>query len=176
MRATRRQHSLTEHACRSTLALRLPARTALAVVLVTGAACAGLRRGGGGTDYESVVTTTADSAIRAARATLAREAYKVSDAGENTLVTLPVPIPERLQDRAGHLAGRYWILRVSAQPEALTSGTRLRVIGYVLPAASPTGQTTQQAATPVTADQPALFSEVRAVGRRIADAASGRRR
>ena len=162
----------TRHRPRTT---RLAARAALAAIAAVGVACAGLRRGGGGTDYESVVTTTAAAAIRAARATLERDAYKVTDAGENTLVTLPVLIPDRLQDRAGHLKGRYWIMRVSAQPEALTSGTRLRVIGYVLPPASPSGQTTQQEAIPVTADQPALVGEVRAVGRRIADAANGKR-
>lgn len=152
-------------------AVSRPALVALGVALVIGGACARLRTGSG-QDYETVVPLRPDATLRVARTQLEHHDYQVGDAGPNALVTLPTPIPPHLQDDKGHLKGRYWMLHVGAQPQRFTSGTRLRVVGYVLPASTPDGRETRQEATPVTADQRALFSEVRAAGRWIEDGAN----
>jgi hypothetical protein len=125
------------------------------------------------------VSLRPDSTLRIARTQLEHHNYKVSDAGTNAIVTVPAPIPNYLQDKSGSMAGRYWMLRVAAEPQTFGAGTRLTVVGYVLPAASrPAGAAAPapQEATVVTAANGALFGEVRAAGRWIADEAKRRGR
>lgn len=143
-----------------------PTRLALcAAALTIGGACAHLR-GGSGEDYQAVMVAGPEATLRTARTRLEEHGFKVNDAGPTTLVTIPTPIPPRLLDGERRLEGRYWMLHVTAQPQRFTSGTRLRVVGYLLPAATP-GERSQKEAIPITSDQRALFAEVQAAGRWI---------
>jgi hypothetical protein len=150
---------------------------AAAAVIAAGGGCARAGTGGGGgeSSYQAVVSLRPDSTLRIARTQLEHHNYKVSDAGANGIVTLPAPIPAHLQDKSGATKGRYWVLRVSADPQSLGSGTKLTVTGYVLP---PNAARAAGAAAPppaeavvVTSANRALFGEVQAVGRWIQDEA-----
>jgi hypothetical protein len=160
---------------------------ALAAVMITALAATGgcahagsSGAGGGGGDnaYEAVVSLRPDSTLRIARTQLEHHNYKVSDAGPDAIVTVPAPIPAYLQDKSGATKERYWMLRVSATSQAFRGGTRLTVVGYVLPSASRAAGATAapQEATVVTSANRALFDEVKAAGRWIEDEAKRTRR
>lgn len=147
-------------------------------VVTAGAACAraSVGSGGGGdSSFRAVVSLGVDSTLRIARTQLEHHNYKVSDAGANSIVTLPAPIPAYLQDKSGATKGRYWVLRVAVDPRSLGGGTNLTVTGYVLP---PSAARAAGAAPPppseavvVTSANRALFGEVRAAGKWIQDEA-----
>jgi hypothetical protein len=166
-------------------ALRSRAVRAPRLLLVVGtlaalgaAACSG-RRGPSESQYETTVRTPPDSTLRIARTQLQLHAFEVTPAGENALVTAPRPVPTHLQSGESSLKGRHWMLRVEAERRALAGGSRMRVLGYLLPPPSTnpraTGPTSKQA-TVITSDQPQLFAEVRAAGRWIEDAAGRSKR
>ena len=70
--------------------------------------------------------------------------------------------------------GRYWMLRVAADPRAIGGGSRLTVTGYVLPPASSSAggaAPPPKEAVVVTSANRALFGEVQAAGRWIQDEA-----
>lgn len=161
-----------------------PRRTAgrafvLAAALAVGSACAGGNRGPAESDYQANVRLSADSTLRIARTQLQLHGFTVTAAGENALVTTPRPIRADLQGGSAALRSRQWMLRVETSRRALVGGSRLRVIGYLLPPqandARSTGPTSQPA-TVITSDQTALFGEVRAVGGWIQDAAGRAKR
>ena len=143
----------------------------------TTAACTG-RRGPAESSFETSVRLAADTALRVARTQLQLHGFEVTAAGENALVTSPRPVPTHLQGD-GVPAGRHWMLRVEAQRRALAGGSRVRVLGYLLPPpasdARASGPTTQPA-TLVTSDNGPLFGELRTVGRWIEDAAGRAKR
>ena len=170
--ATHRRHDAVA-ALRAVRAFAL-----LATLTLAAAACAG-HRGPRESDYQTNVGLSADSTLRIARTQLQLHAFTVTAAGENALVTTPRPVPEHLQGGSPGLRGRHWMLRVETQRRALVGGTRLRVIGYLLPppATDPRASgPTAQPATLITSDQAPLFSEVRAAGRWIEDAAGRKKR
>ncbi|HET7457582.1 MAG TPA: hypothetical protein VFJ74_07995 [Gemmatimonadaceae bacterium] len=140
-----------------------------------GSASGGGGGGGGESSYRADVALRPDSTLRIARTQLEHHNYKVSDAGPNAIVTLPAPIPAYLQDKSGATKERYWVLRVSADPQSLGSGSRLTVTGYLLPppAARAAGAAAPPpaGAIPVTSANRALFGEVRAAGKWIQDEA-----
>jgi hypothetical protein len=151
---------------------------ALVAAATIAAACAGGTRGPAESDYEANVRLPADSALRIARTQLQLHGFTVTAAGEGALVTTPRPLRPDLQGTAA-LKNRHWMLRVETSRRALVGGSRLRVIGYLLPPqatdARATGPTSQPA-TVITSDQTALFGEVRAVGGWIEDAAGRAKR
>ena len=143
-----------------------------AAILALGACSRGF--GGGGGTPEQVVTnvnTSVDSTLRVATTQLMHHGYKVSPAGENSIVTAPRAIPAYLVQKADSLRNRQWILQVNVSRTAFLRGTRLAVMGYVVPPSTNTvgsGPATAQRAIPVTNKSP-LFQEVRAVSGWIAD-------
>ena len=164
-------------------ALAMATVTATVSVVAGGCAHVGSGSAGGGDNaYEAVVSLRPDSTLRIARTQLEHHNYKVSAAGPNAIVTLPAPIPAYLQDKSGTTKGRYWMLRVSTAPQTFGGGTRLTVVGYVLPtasrpaAAAAAAAPAPQEATVVTSANRALFDEVRAAGRWIEDEAKRTRR
>jgi len=129
-------------------------------------------------DYEMNVELAPDSALRAARSQLESQDFKISAAGENAIVTAPHYLPVSVQEALPALRGRHWMLRVEATRRALAGGSRMRVIGFLLPPPAPTAGsegTSMQSATTITSENRALFGEVVAAARRI-EAAAGRAR
>lgn len=152
---------------------------ALAAAVTIAAACTGGNRGPGESDYEANVRIPADSALRIARTQLQLHGFTVTAAGEDALVTTPRLLRADLQGAGAELKNRHWMVRVETSRRALVGGSRVRVIGYLLP--PPPKDTrvagpTSQPATVITSDQTALFGEVRAVGGWIEDAAGRAKR
>jgi hypothetical protein len=151
----------------------------LAATLAVTGACAGGNRGPAESDFQANVRLSADSTLRIARTQLELHGFTVTAAGENALVTSPRPLRADLQGGSPALRSRQWMLRVETSRRALVGGSRLRVIGYLLPPqatdARSTGPTSQPA-TVITSDQTALFGEVRAVGGWIQDSAGRAKR
>jgi hypothetical protein len=151
----------------------------LVAALTIAGACAGGNRGPAESDYQANVRLSADSTLRIARTQLELHGFTVTAAGENALVTTPRPIRADLQGGSAALRSRQWMLRVETSRRALVGGSRLRVIGYLLPPqasdARSTGPTSQPA-TVITSDQTALFGELRAVAGWIEDAAGRSKR
>lgn len=143
-----------------------------AVVIGSSTWGCGAMRSGSDNSFEADVRLRPEAVLSAARTQLMHHGYKVTEAGENAIVTQPRAVPKHLQDADRALAGRSWILRVEASPKSFSGGSGLRVIGYLLPPAarSATAQAMEQA-TVVTAAQKGLFSEVRAAAGWITDEA-----
>ena len=161
---------------------RAPLRALGALVLAVAAAtattaCTG-RSGPAESNFETSVRLDADTALRVARTQLQLHGFEVTAAGENAIVTTPRPVPAHFQG-GGVPAGRHWMLRVESQRRALAGGSRVRVIGYLLPAPSSDPRAsgpTAQPATLITSDNGPLFGELRTVGRWIEDAAGRAKR
>jgi hypothetical protein len=153
--------------------IALAAVMAATAIGAGGCARAGTSGDGGDNSYQTIVALRPDSTLRIARTQLEHHNYRIGDAGPNAIVTLPAPIPAYLQDKSGATQGRYWLLRVSAEPQTFGGGTKLTVVGYVLPSASrPAGAAPPpREAVVVTSANAALFAEVKAAGRWIQDEA-----
>ena len=154
--------------------LALAAAIVAAAVTIGASACAhaGATGEGGESAYQANVALRPDSTLRIARTQLEHHNFKVSAAGANAIVTFPAPIPAHLQDAS--TKGRYWMLRVAADPRAIGGGSRLTVTGYVLPPASSSAggaAPPPKEAVVVTSANRALFGEVQAAGRWIQDEA-----
>ena len=162
-------------------AARRAAAAACAFVgaLTIASACAGGSRGPAESDYQANVRLSADSTLRIARTQLELHGFTVTADGENALVTTPRPVRPDLQGGSSALRNRHWMLRVETNRRALVGGSRLRVIGYLLPPtatdARATGPTSQPA-TVITSDQSALFGELRAAAQWIEEAAGRAKR
>ena len=151
---------------------------ALVVAACVATACASFRPRDEN-DFQMNVALAPDSALRVARAQLEAQDFKISAAGENAIVTAPHYLPVPVQDAVPELRGRHWMLRVEASRRALAGGSRMRVIGFLLPPPAPTtgtGGTSMQSASTITSENRALFGEVVAAARRIETAAGRAKR
>lgn len=147
---------------------------ALAAVLAL-TACGFAGRGGANPKSESVdvsVQVRPDSLLRAAINYLGANGYTTNRLADSTLVTSPRPVPERA--RTNSTQDQQWILQIKTEKMFLMSGSRLRVIGFVLPsgASTPVDTTTVRQATPITGSNARLFGEVRSVANAIARSVS----
>ena len=133
--------------------------------------------GGSTTDATQSVPTTVDSTLRIAATQLQHHGYAITPVGERTLMTTPRPVPSWLGEQDGTMKGRHWFVQVSAEPHYLARGTRLEVVGYLLPesATRPTSSRTPsvQNAIPITSEH-RLYQEVRTIASWIGDAARRR--
>ena len=136
-------------------------------------ACA--RFGQAGSATTTTVIVPADSALRAARATLTAEGWTVNDLGNGRLATAPRPVPAAARTSAK--TDQNWMIQVVAERLNTLSGSRVIVAGYVIPdsASMPVDSTTISRAIPVTSEHPVLWGEVRGLANRIARAADRRR-
>jgi hypothetical protein len=130
--------------------------------------------GGSTTDAVQSVPITADSTLRIAATQLQHHGYSVTPVGARTLMTVPRPVPAWLGEQDGSMKARQWFVQVSVEPHYLARGTRLEVVGYLVPesATRPASGTTPnvQNAIPVTSEH-RLYQEVRTIASWIGDAA-----
>jgi hypothetical protein len=149
-----------------------PLLVALAFILSAGG-CARVFQGSSSDSVQSVPIAV-DSSLRVAATQLQHHGYVVTPAGERSIVTAPRPVPEWLTGQDEQMKGRQWFVQVNAQPQYMSRGTRLEVIGYLLPTDAPrtSSNTTPvvQNAVPVTAEHK-LYQELRTIAGWIGDAA-----
>ena len=150
-------------------------RLLVALVLVTTVSgCARVFGRGDGSDAVQSVPLTVDSTLRVAATQLRHHGYTVQPAGDNGLLTAPRPVPDYLVGKDTAMRARQWFVQINAESHFLARGTRLEVMGYLVPASANrmvTGTTPQvQNAIPVTSKH-ALYQEVRAIAGWIGDAA-----
>ena len=151
-----------------------PLVVALLLALPLGG-CARLFGGGGG-NGEAVqsVPVNVDSTLRIAATQLQHHGYTVQPLGQNSLMTTPRPIPDWLAGKDEKMKGRTWFVQVNAQSHYLARGSRLEVIGFLVPESASRMNTsnvaTVQNAIQVTDDNP-LYQEVRTIATWISDAA-----
>jgi hypothetical protein len=138
-------------------------------------ACATLR----GSSRNNVTVSlgeSPDSVLRIAATQLQLHGYEVSKIDGRMVVTMPRPLPDYLREvstREPQLPGNEWILQVTTEPLVMSSGTRLRVSGFVVPkrpAVSP-GNAVAEYAVPVDARNQRLFREINVVADWIEEAA-----
>lgn len=128
--------------------------------------------GGSGTGGNETVSINAqirpDSLLRASIAYLSANGFTATRLADSTLVTAPRAVPERA--RTSSTQNQQWVLQIRTEKLFLLSGSRLRVTGFVVPAASnmPVDTMTVRQATPINSRNPLLFNEVRAVANAIA--------
>jgi hypothetical protein len=133
---------------------------------------------GGGSGAQSVminVNTRPEALEAAAIAYLDANGFTVSLLADSTYVTAPKPVPERVRTAA--TAEQLWVLQIKADKQFLMSGSRLRVNGYLVPAASntPVDTTTIRQALPITSQNTVLFNELRTVADAIVKAAEAKK-
>ena len=136
--------------------------------------CARVFGGSGGSDAVQSVPVTVDSTLRIAATQLQHHGYTVQPLGQTSLMTTPRPIPDWLVGKDAKMKGRTWFVQVNAQAHYLARGSRLEVIGFLVPESASRMNTgnvaTVQNAVQVTEENP-LFQEVRTIAGWIADAA-----
>lgn len=128
--------------------------------------------GGGGAQSVMVNSNLRPEALEAAAiAYLDANGFTVSLLADSTYVTAPKTIPERA--RTATTQDQQWVLQIKAEKQFLLSGSKLRVNGYILPAASnaPVDTMTIRQALPITSRNPVLYNEVRTVADGIIRAA-----
>ena len=150
---------------------------ALVVALVLATTLSGCARVFGrsdGSDAVQSVPVSVDSILRVAATQLRHHGYEVTPAGDNGLVTAPRAVPEWLGGKDAAMKDRQWFVQINAEPHFLARGTRLEVMGYLVPESASkmiTGTTPSvQNAVPVTSRH-ALYQEVRSIAGWIGDAA-----
>lgn len=158
--------------------MRTPSRLLVlssAAFLLLGACSRFMGGGSGSTTY--TVAPSVDSTLRVAATQLRHHGYTVTPVGSNSLVTAPRAVPDYLAGKDASLRGRRWFVQVTAERNAFIRGTRLDVVGYLIPQGAPTTGTTPsvQRAERVDSKQP-LHQEVRSIAGWIADAANRKRR
>jgi hypothetical protein len=130
--------------------------------------------GGGGGDAAQSVPVSVDSTLRIAATQLQHHGYTVQPLGQNSLMTTPRPIPDWLAGKDEKMKGRQWFVQVNAQSHYLARGSRLEVIGFLIPESASRMNTsnvaTVQNAVQVTEENP-LYQEVKTIAGWIADAA-----
>ncbi len=129
-------------------------RVFLASLMVLTSACFGPRSGSDGATELTVGRTPAE-VLQIATTQLTHHAFKVTKGGDNAVVTQPRPIPAHLQDTSGAGKGKLWMVHVTAARATFTGGSRVRVLGYIVPT-----QGGQQRATPITTRNAKLYREV----------------
>jgi hypothetical protein len=133
--------------------------------------------GGGGGDAVQSVPVSVDSTLRIAATQLQHHGYTVQPLGQNGLMTTPRPVPDWLTGKDEKMKGRTWFVQVNAQSHYLARGSRVEVIGFLIPESASRMNTgnvaTVQNAVQVTEENP-LFQEVRTIAGWIADAARRR--
>jgi hypothetical protein len=148
----------------------------LVVALLLAASASGCARllGGSERDVVQSVPVSVDSTLRIAATQLRHHGYTVTPVGDNSLVTTPRAVPDWLGDKEGKMKGRQWFVQVNAEPHFLARGTRIEVVGYLMPEDAPRAGTSTtpsvQNAITVTS-QHQLYQEVRAIATWIGDAA-----
>jgi hypothetical protein len=149
-----------------------PLVVALLVSLPLGG-CARAFGGGSNGDAVQNVRLSADSTLRIASTQLTHHGYTVQPVGQRSLVTTPRAIPDWLGGKDPKMKGRLWFVQVNVEPQFLARGTKLAVVGFLVPessqAANRTNAATAQNAIVVTSDNP-LHQEVRTIASWIADA------
>jgi hypothetical protein len=133
---------------------------------------------GGGSGAQSVMVNSnlrPEALEAAAIAYLDANGFTVSLLADSTYVTAPKAIPERA--RTVTTQDQQWVLQIKAEKQFLMSGSKLRVNGYILPAASnaPVDTTTIRQALPITSRNPVLWNEVQTVANAIIAAAEKKR-
>ena len=149
---------------------------ALAAAFTLSACSVGGTAGGGGAQSVTInVNPRPDSVLRAAVSYLSANGFTATRLADSTLVSSPQPVPERA--RTASTQDQQWILQISSEKMFLMSGTRLRVTGFVVPAASnvPVDSTTVRQATPITDRNALLFNEVQRIANAIAASVGGKR-
>lgn len=130
--------------------------------------------GGGSGDAVQSVPVTVDSTLRIAATQLQHHGYTVQPLGQNSLMTVPRPIPDWLVGKDQKMKGRTWFVQVNASAHYLARGSRVEVIGFLVPESASRMNTsnvaTVQNAVQVTDENP-LFQEVRTIASWIGDAA-----
>lgn len=136
--------------------------------------CARLFGGGGSREAVQSVPVSVDSALRIAATQLQHHGYTVQPLGQNSLMTTPRPIPDWLTGRDEKMKGRTWFVQVNAESHFLARGSRLEVIGFLVPESASRMNTSNvasvQNAIQVTDENP-LYQEVRTIATWIGDAA-----
>lgn len=149
-----------------------PLLVALALTLSAGG-CARFLGGGRG-DAAQSVPIAVDSTLRVAATQLQHHGYVVTPVGERSIVTAPRAVPDWLGGQDASMKGRHWFVQVNVAPHYMSRGTRLEVVGFLLPNdASRTGTNTTpvvQNAIQVT-EEHKLYQEVRTIAGWIGDAA-----
>lgn len=150
-------------------------RLVVALVLATTlSGCARVFGRSDGTDAVQSVPVNRDSTLRIAATQLRHHGYTVQPAGEDGLLTAPRPVPAWLAGKDTSMRARQWFVQVRAEPHFMARGTRLEVMGYLIPpsAAKPVYGTTPrvQDAILVTSKN-ALYQEVRSIAGWIGDEA-----
>lgn len=111
-----------------------------------------------------------DSALRLARAELLGHGYAVIAApGGRTITTAAREVPAEANPASGP-GVQYWTLRLDAMDASFTSGTTVRVAGYLIPMSTDSGSTARRT-IPVTAENRRLFDAVRAAANWVEAAA-----
>ena len=140
--------------------------------------CARVFGGGSGGDAVQSVPVSVDSTLRIAATQLQHHGYTVQPLGQNSIMTTPRPIPDWLAGKDEKMKGRTWFVQVNAESHYLARGSRLVVIGFLVPESASRMNTsnvaTVQNAVQVTEENP-LFQEVRTIAGWIADAARRKR-
>ena len=149
------------------------------VCLVFASGCM-LRQAAGDQSLTFSVPATADTLLARARTELTELGYEVTPNEDRLVITNPRPVPDSLARSAGSgtdFTGHLWVLRVSAEDQVYTAGSRGTVAAFVFPVTSAREQTAGnvifERATPVTrSSTPGLFNEIERVAERIQAAAA----
>lgn len=115
---------------------------------------------------EETVGRSQKEVLEIAATQLRHHGFTVTLAGDNVVVTQPRTIPAHLQDSVTAKKGKMWLLHVTTDRASFSSGTRVRVVGYIVPT-----QGGQARAIPVTPANPKLYREVVAATGWIVDEA-----
>ena len=142
---------------------KITAFVALAIV----AGCAKIRGSSNGDSVTSTVGLSRAQALDIARTQLVHHGFIVTGAGSDVLVTSPKAVPEYLREAStAKPVTQKWFLVVQGSDVRFFRGTKLRVTGYLLPAGAgqassvANGKRLEQAAIPITEQNPRLFREV----------------
>ena len=147
---------------------RLATLGALGAVLLT--AC-------GGTTYQSsagqpvsmLLGVPPDTALHIAAQRLTAQGYTVSYASGQMLVTSPraMPRPVRTASAGSPADSTLWVLVVTTESNRFVRGSRIQVMGYLVPPAATTplssGAPVQRQTIPITPESPQLYAEVQRV-------------
>lgn len=135
-------------------------RTLLSCLLLAGCV---MYRGPGQDAVTFNVDIAPDSVVRIARTELLSHGYSVIvPPGGRTIATAAREILPDAGAAANSAGVQYWTLRVDATDASFTSGTTVRVAGYLIPSPPSDSGSTARRTIPVTAENRRLFDDVRA--------------
>ena len=153
-------------------------RRATVVLALFTAGCASMNWEGNRT-LSRDVSQQPDSLLVAAAQALRDHGYDARIVNNTTIVTAPkqVPMYQRPVSTAADTVPSSWFVQVQVKPNQLRAGSRLQLEAYLIPriAEMPTDTTTKRSAIPVTASQPALFTEVERIGNWIIESAANKK-